>query len=196
MLFRSEMGNVSNKGDATTAAGKLTQYATFAVHGPTGVPTNCAGLDAAWASGTWGAPVASGGDSSSGISAPSGGLYGLAYHINVDAAAAFGFEPTAIDDWAGSTVEHTNPGSLKPSIVDGVATVAFKHGQGTDQHVELTQDSGIEATSMALMTASISNDVMLNPAIGGMTDWVVTFPTKRAHVDKALTASEIGRAHV
>jgi len=24
---------------------------------------------------------------------------------------------------------------------------------------------------------------MVNPAIGGMTDWVVTFPTKRAHVD-------------
>ena len=186
-----EMGNVSNKGDPTTAAGKLTQYATFATHGPTGIPSNCAGLDAAWASGIWGKTVASGGDSSSGISAPTGGLYGLAYHINVDAAAAFGFEPTAIDDWAGATVEHTNPGSLKPSIVDGVATVAHQHGLGGDQHLEVTQASGVEATSMALMTATVSNDVMLNSAIGGMTDWVVTFPTKRAHVDKALAASVV-----
>ena len=186
-----EMGNVANKGDPTTAAGKLTQFATFATHGPTGVPSNCAGLDATWASGIWGKPKVSGGDPSYGITAPTGGLYGLAYHINVDAAAAFGFEPAAIDDWAGATVEHTNPGSLKPSIVDGVATVAHQHSLGGDQHLEVTQSSGIEATSMALMTATVSNDVMLNSAIGGMTDWVVSFPTKRAHVDKALTASVI-----
>ena len=183
-----EMGNVRNMGDATTPAGKLTQYATFAMHGPTGVPSNCAGLDAAWASGVWGATDDG---PKSGLSAPSGGLYGLAYHINVDAAAAFGFEPTAIDDWAGATVEHTNPGSLKPSIVDGVATVAHQHGLGGDQHREITMDSGVEATSAALMTATVSNDVMLNSAIGGMTDWVVTFPTKRAHVDKALAISVV-----
>jgi hypothetical protein len=42
-----------------------------------------------------------------------------------------------------------------------------------------------QATSAILMTNSISNDVMVNPAIGGMTDWVITFPTKRAHVDNA-----------
>ena len=183
-----EMGNVRNMGDPTTAAGKLTQYATFATHGPTGIPSNCAGLDAAWASGTWGA---SADGPKSGMSAPTGGLYGLAYHINVDAAAAFGFEPTAIDDWAGATVEHTNPGSLKPSITDGVNTVAFQHGLGGDQHLQVTMGSGIEATSAALMTATVANDVMLNSAIGGMTDWVVTFPTKRAHVDKALTAAVV-----
>ena len=51
---------------------------------------------------TWGKiSVRAGGDSTVLATAQEGGLYGLAYHINVDAAAtAFGFEPTAIDDWA------------------------------------------------------------------------------------------------
>ena len=35
------------------------------------------------------------------------------------------------------------------------------------------------------MTESLSNEVLVNTAVGGMTDWVVTFPTKRLHVDAA-----------
>ena len=176
-----EMGEVANTGDAKS--GKA--YAAYATHGPTGVPASCAGLDAAWASGEWKTTP------TDGLSAPAGGLYGLAYHINVESAAAFGFEPTAIDDWANAIV-HTNPGSLLPSIAsNGVLKAAVHHGQGGDQHVELTYNSGIEATTAILMTESLSNDVMVNAAIGGQTDWVVTFPTKRAHVDKALKASVV-----
>ena len=175
-----EMGTVSNAGDAKS--GKA--YAAYATHGATGVPASCAGLDKAWASGGWAA------NASEGIGEPEGGLYGLSYHINVESAAAFGFEPTAIDDWS-LLAQHTNPGSLDPSIVDGVPTAAFFHGQGGDQHVQITMPSGVQATSAILTTASLSNDVMVNGAIGGMTDWVVTFPTKRAHVDKATKAAVI-----
>ena len=176
-----EMGEVANAGDAKS--GKA--YAAYATHGATGVPASCPGLDKAWASGGWAA------DPSEGISAPTGGLYGLSYHINVEAAAAFGFEPTAIDQWAAATV-HTNPGSLFPSIAsNGVLAAAIHHGNGGDQHAEATYNSGIEATTAILMTESLSNDVMINADIGGMTDWVVTFPTKRAHVDKATKAGVI-----
>ena len=179
-----EMGVVSNVGAITDAnwaiAGIYTQYASFATHGATGVPANCAGLVAAWGgSGGWTASAASG------LSAPTGGLYGLAYHINVEAAAAYGFEPTAIDDWRIAS-KHTNPGTNSPSLADGVETAAIHHAAGGDQHIEVTLASGAEATSATLMTASISNDVMVNPAIGGMTDWVITFPTKRLHVDKGI----------
>jgi hypothetical protein len=124
------------------------------------------------------------------MSAPTGGLYGLSYHINVEAAAAFGFEPTALEDWASGQA-HTNPGSLSPSITAGVNTAAIQHGLGGDQHIELTFASGIEATSATLQTVSLSNDVMVNSALGGMTDWVVSFPTKRAHVDKATKAGVV-----
>ena len=168
-----EMGVVTNQGDAKS--GKA--YAAYATHGPTGVPASCAGLDKAWASGGWAT------DPSEGITPPTGGLYGLAYHINVDAAAAFGYEPTAIDDWA-VTAEHTNPGSLDPSITDGTPVATIHDGKGDWDDFEFA--SGVQATSGLLQTASLSNDVMINSAIGGMTDWVVTFPTKRAHVDRAV----------
>jgi hypothetical protein len=165
-----EMGVVAN---VDTKKGA---HAAFATHGATGVPLSCAGLDASWSAGSWKA------DASAGMSAPTGGLYGLSYHINVEAAAAFGFEPTALDDWADGQ-SHSDPGTLSPSITSGVKTAAIKHGLGGDQHIELTFASGIEATSATLQTVSLSNDVMINSAIGGMTDWVVSFPTKRAHVD-------------
>ena len=51
--------------------------------------------------------------------------------------------------------------------------------------------SGAEATSALLQTSSLSNDVLVLPIVGGMTDWVVTFPTKRAHVDVATAADVI-----
>jgi hypothetical protein len=173
-----EMGVVANV-DAKKGA-----HAAFATHGATGVPASCAGLDASWASGTWAT------NASAGISAPTGGLYGLSYHINVEAAAAFGFEPTALEDWAPPTYQgHTNPGSLTPSIASGTPAAAIMHGAGGDQHGEVTFASGVEATSGTLQTTSLSNDVSLNPVVGGMTDWVVTFPTKRSHVDVATAAA-------
>jgi hypothetical protein len=181
-----EMGNVANAGDAKS--GKA--YASYAKHGATGVPASCASLDKAWSGGGWKA------DRSEGISDPTGGLYGLAYHINVEAAAAFGFEPTAIGDWAdptaGDTGYHTNPGDLFPNIAsNGQLTASVLHGRGGDQYGLLTFDAGVKATSAILMTESLSNDVMVNASIGGMTDWVVTFPTKRTHVEKLTAAAVI-----
>jgi len=175
-----EMGVVTNV-DAKKGA-----HAAFATHGATGVPASCAGLDASWASGTWATNAAAG------ITAPTGGLYGIAYHLNVESAAAYGFEPTALDDWAPATYQgHTNPGSLTPSITSGTPAAAVQHGNGGDQHVELTFGSGVEATSAVLQTASLSNDIVNNPVFAGMTDWVVTFPTKRAHVDVTLKTSVV-----
>ena len=172
------VGNVDTKKGA---------HAAFATHGATGVPASCAGLDASWASGKWATNAADG------ISAPTGGLYGIAYHLNAESAAAFGFEPTALEDWAPATYSgHTNPGSLSPSITSGTPEAVLKHGLGGDQHGLVTFASGIEATSGVLQTVSLSNDIQNNPVFAGMTDWVVTFPTKRAHVDPALVAPFTG----
>lgn len=154
-------------------------YIADATHGPTGVPADCADLDAAWANTP--ATIAAA------ASAPEGGLYGLAYHINVEAAAAFGFEPTAIDNWS-LIARHTNPGSLQPSLENGVPNAVVHHGVDSDYWAEITLGSGVEATSALLQTRSLMNDVMVNPALGGQTDWVVTFPTKRLHVDPGLVA--------
>ena len=189
-----EMGVVADVG--TPSATSKTMYASFATHGATGVPANCAGLDAAWASGTWatnafGTKTINNVVYESGVSQATGGLYGLSYHINVEAAAAFAIEPTAIDDFYGATSStHTDPGSEAPSLGEGQA-VAVVHSDGGDQYVEMTFDSGAQAVSATIATSTLSNDVMVNPAIGGMTDWVVTFPTKRLHVDVASASAVI-----
>jgi hypothetical protein len=166
-----EMGVVGTGAAGATAAG----YAAWAKHGATGVPAACAKLDGAWAGGTWES------DTDDGITAPTGGLYGLAYHINVAEAASYGFEATAIAQKYTSE-NHTNPGSLDPSLVQGVTTTAVVHGQGGDQTEMFYFVDAITATAAALQTTSLSNDVMVNPVIGGQTDWVITFPTKRPMV--------------
>lgn len=178
-----EMGVITNVGDAKTAP--TTQYATFATHAATGVPANCAGLAKAWSDGAWKGTT----PSTSGIGVPTGGLYGLAYHINVDAAAAFGFEPTAVEDFS-TQVNHTNPGTTSPSVASGQTTAVIYHGGTGDMYSaqNFGAGNGLDAINAILMTESLSNDVMVNPAIGGMTDWVITFPTKRQSVEGALAA--------
>ena len=157
-------------------------YAAAATHDAAGKPADCEALDEAWQSGGGWAD-----DASDGISAPTGGLSGTAYHFNVDAAAAVGFGPTTIDGFSPAA-QHTNPGSADPSITSGtkVATV-----QNNGAWIDYTLGSGVEATSALLQTASLSNDVMVNDVINGSTDWVVTFPTKRAHVDVAAKADVV-----
>jgi hypothetical protein len=139
------------------------------------VPANCAGIVA-------GFPTAFAADD--GVTAQEGGLYGIAYHIDVAAATAFGFEATAVDDWAIGTGDHTDPGSLLPSLASGTPLATIHTGAGTNQYTQITAPNASQAVSAVLMTETISNDVMVNSAIGGMTDWVVTFPTKRLHVDQ------------
>jgi len=156
-------------------------YAAAATHDATGVPADCAALDTAWASGPWFE------NASAGISAPTGGLSGVAYHINVESAASFGFEPTAIGGFSPSA-QHTNPGSAGPSISSGTSVATVQAGGAWTDY---TLGSGAEAVSAVLQTASLSNDVLTLPVVGGMTDWVVTFPTKRAHVDVATAADVI-----
>ncbi len=155
-------------------AAKTTQWADFAKHGATGVPANCAGIVA-------GFPTAFGTDD--GVTAQEGGLYGIAYHIDVAAATAFGFEATAVDDWADRCWQSHRPRQTRPSLLDGTPNATIHTGTGANQYTEITAPNSSQAISAILMTESLSNDVMVNSAIGGMTDWVVTFPTKRLHVD-------------
>jgi hypothetical protein len=171
-----EMGVLVNAG-----TDKKTQWADFAKHGATGVPANCAGIVAGWGKGE---PIATA------VTQPTGGLYGIAYHIDVAAATAFGFEATAIDNFTKQgLVNHTSPGLVRPSLGDGDVDAIIHTGTGSTGYAAIQAPIGAQATSAVLMSQSISNDVMVNSAIGGMTDWVVTFPTKRLHVDRATVVA-------
>ena len=163
-----------------TPAQEASQYATFATHDASGSPSNCAGLAGSFTAGAWSA------DTNSGVTEPTGGLYGLAYHINVEDAAAWGFEPTAIADWSDTAV-HGLPGDLTPSLGSGNQDAIVVAGGVLSDNAFLT---GTDAVSSLIMTTEITNDVMLNAAIGGQTDWVTTFPTKREYVVDGLAARD------
>jgi len=175
-----EMGVVNNSDDPDAEDdGRL--YKSYLTHDAAGVPGNCDALATAWAVGGWSGATQAGADA---MSAPSGGLYGLSYHINVEDAAAWGIEPAAIADWwdapGARTDAHAIPGSIRPNLNTTGELGAIIVEAGTSS--TLTYDRGVDAVSATMMSRTIMNDVQLNAAIGGQTDWVTTFPTKRQYV--------------
>jgi len=185
-----EMGEVDNVGDPTTVVGGATQFASFATHDAAGMPGNCAGLVAAWnpGNGAWGADGT--GDPTLGMTAPTGGLYGLAYHINVEDAAAWGFDATAFASlYADDSDKHAAPGSLQPNFgqADDEALVPVDGFTGTwDFNANLI--GGYDAVSATMMAAQVMNDVQTNADIGGETDWVTTFPNKNVYTNNLANA--------
>lgn len=181
-----EMGEVND-----VAGDKGNKYATWAKHDEKGVPANCAGLVSAWKStGMWGKPAADGGDTSDGITAATGGLYGLSNALNRTDAAAFGIEPKAISNfWPAGASNHSNPGTTAPTLASG-ATKSLVPNAGSYLTLDYTgnHNAGEDAVSSLFMTDAVMNDVMLNADLNGETDWVVTFPTRRFYV-KELTAA-------
>jgi hypothetical protein len=172
-----EMGTVVNSATNTKAL-----YKTWLTHGTDGVPADCGALVKAWSTGgTW---VANDED---GITATSGGLYGLSNVLNAADAAAFGVEPAAIEAfWADGAGDHAIPGDTLPTLDSGdTSAIVSNNGESFD----LVFDEGVDAVSSLFMAQDIYNDVMINEGIGGLTDWVVTFPTKRFYVNGTTAKS-------
>lgn len=162
-----------------------------AIHGAGGTPANCGALSNAF--------VGNGqfaNDPDDGLSPPSGGLFGGAVVINVPGARAFGYDAVALDNYfvpedlgGGAFLPrpslHSNPGDLDPSLADAFPpTSNVVLATGTDPIV-VSDDwpPGVLATSAILMTDQVMNQYAAEEFIGGHTEWVVTFPTKRFHVD-------------
>ena len=164
-------------------------------HGATGVPNSCATLVGAWTDYT-GVPAASipvaGGkwlvDPSFGLEDPTGGLFGAASVINVDAGTMFSFNAVALDNFwgaddgpAATVSSHSVPGEDAPNLASTTNTVSHVLSGGV--MVEQEFDLGIQAVSAAIMRSSIANEYATDATIGAQTEWVVTFPTKSYHVD-------------
>jgi hypothetical protein len=181
-----EMGELVDVGTFTPA--------TWATHDSTGVPASCASLEAAWDpnTGTWtDAP-------DTGIVNAGGGLYGLSNILDNQDAAAFGVEPAAIDDFWGTAGvaggnSHTDPGNIFPSLGEG-DTVSLINAEGAS--FRLTYADAWDAVSSLFMSDELYNDVMINPNIGGMTDWIVSFPTKKNYVNGTTPVNPFGEIFV
>jgi hypothetical protein len=168
----------------SSVAGKA--WSAAVTHAATGVPAKCATIATNYGStGIW----AAGGNTA--MDAPEGGVYGISYHLNVNDAAAFGIEPTVIDDFSASAI-HAIAGSENPNLGSGAKySLIIDPTDGAANTLNFSAQGGYQTTSSLMMTRDISNDVMTNDAVGAQTDWVVTFPTKHAHTNVALAASVI-----
>ena len=165
-----EMGVLS---DGAATADTWKKYAT---HGTDGVPADCSKLVKSWSTGgTWKTTPADG------ISAATGGLYGLSNVLNNNAASAYGIEPSAIEAfWGTPAFNHSDPGSVLPSLASGDTSSIVSNGGAA---YTMAFGSSTDAVSSLFMTKAVMNDVMLNPTLAGQTDWVITFPTRRYYIN-------------
>jgi len=172
-----EMGTVTNDQQSTLNA---------IGHGSSGVPSNCPQLIQAWTTGGYWTSNAT-----TDIGTPSGGLYGAESIINVDEGLMYTINAEAIDGFS-STAQHTIPGSATPDLssasksADATVSAFVPVGSGM---VEAKYDHPEDAISALFMADSLYNEYVVDPGVNAMTDWIVTFPTKRFYSDPALTGS-------
>ena len=174
-----EMGTVINLAPGDPDGFNPARWAT---HDSTGVPRDCAALVDAWRpGGEWDAAP------NEAIRDASGGLYGYGNLINPADGVSVGYDAVAFDDfWDDPRFQHSEPGSLFPSLGSGSDYAQVIDGNDL---FDLDFDSGIDALSATIMKGSIANDFVLAPEINAATDWVVNFPTKRFYTNTAFLAN-------
>jgi len=170
------------------------QLAEEATHGGNGVPTNCPRLIAAWGQG--GAWTGTGADA--GTNAPTGGLFGSGAAVDVANGTMLAYNADAIDGFffTGNSANdiHFPPGSVLPtlnnartgSVAPPVRSFVFRGGP-TSTIVQSDWNraglAGVDAVSAVLTHDAIYNEYTTDATLGAVTEWVVTFPTKRFYVD-------------
>lgn len=182
-----EMGTV----DETDDFGKKLYAAVKAGSTPGLAPADCGivknafGKDGAWSAKVKDAPSALLLQKGLNNSTP-GGLYGSASILNIDGSTQISYDAVAIEKFKNDTgalqTLHTTPGSIYPTLngalfADDAENRTQKKGSVTSTVKSLTDE---------LARKEINNDFVLDEARGSQTNWVVTYPTKRFHVDAAM----------
>ena len=141
-----------------------------------GTPIDCAGLVGSMVAGTWS------NGTELGMLPPTGGLSGSAGIINVALGNEVSTPVTALKNFRAVQV-HNEPASESPHLGQALpltSNVIFDGVAITDNWVAPLE---MHAVNALLMANAITNEYNVNPVIQGETDWVVTFPTKRYHVN-------------
>lgn len=183
-----EMGALDPDTDSGTVGGSATfDYNAAVIHGADGVPANCAGVVAAWTgSGIW--TTAPGTDLLDyDMMGSAGGLYGLGQVINITDGTMASYDAIAVDDFVDPVTDflagslHFPPGDNRPDLGNSWDTVTIFDGATAFDYTFALNP--YDASSALFMATQIINDYLIDPAVAGLTDWVVTFPTKRPHVN-------------
>lgn len=209
-----EMGRVVDDGDANTGptsapnagnvsggaidllgpnpgsfAGSKLAFAATHVRA-TGAPNNCNLIENAWAGGQWAS------NANLDIDTPNGGLFGGAQILDSALGTNLSYNADAIEGFfvseSGANL-HAFPGTVDPTLADaqssdaGEATaVIFDNGALYQFTFTTPGVAGRNAVSAVFMHNEIYNEYVTNDAVGAESEWVITFPTKRLHIQDPL----------
>jgi hypothetical protein len=123
------------------------------------------------------------------ITAPTNALFGSGSIVNVGTGIFFGYAATAIRDF--SAIALFDPENNGPTLdqantagVDGAR--AYISIVDAETPVVADYTSGVDAVSAALMSGAFGNEYFIDPSLGALTDWIISYPTKSFYVDKLL----------
>lgn len=111
---------------------------------------------------------------------PTGGLYGSATILSVFEGTAYGYDAVAFDGWRDAPL-YTSKGAAAPALVDATParSTILDHGRA---YISDWQ-TGTDAATAVLMQAQVESEFMIEQAVAGGTDIVLTMPTRRSYVD-------------
>lgn len=151
-----------------------------------GVPANCNAINAAWfPGGVWSNNAATA------VEVPTGGLFGAAALVDVANGVMYSYVADAIDGFRTGTPIHTNPDNLLPDLTshntapNAFESIVFYNGVAVTSVFPSPPQPAINTVSSIFMHSAVVNEYALDPDLQADTEWVITFPTKRWHVDQA-----------
>jgi hypothetical protein len=165
-------------------------FASDATH-VDGEPDDCQSLVTSWASGTWHD------DAAADIDEPTGGLFGAGSIVDVANGTNLSYNADAIDGFytlpAGDfdPVLHTSPGSILPSLSQAQTSPtdadAIIFNNGALITLDFVQGRP-DAVSSVYMHDQIFNEYNTAESTLAASEWVITFPTKRLHLESGSIA--------
>jgi hypothetical protein len=121
------------------------------------------------------------------ISAPSGGLSGTATLINVANGMDFTANAEALDDVFSGTLYRTYTDPYPDWNASQVKRIS--HITANGRQYRLDWAIAVDAVSSVLTRSNVMNEYIRDSNTQSQTDWVVTFPTRRLHVNNFGTAA-------
>lgn len=161
-----------------------------------GVPRDCGAVRTAFT------PAAQGGTLPETVRTflePVNVLKGTASLIDAGSGKGMSFEPVVLanffnpagTDGAGAPGENLirDPASVEPNLASASPPVAQIHSDTIASSPWGLFSGRSDAVSALLSRTSVINQFSVNPANNALTDWVVTFPTKKFYVDQRETSA-------
>lgn len=173
-----EMGRLIDNSESDAASTQIGQ-----------IPADCPRLVAAWAeNGYWTQ------SSSVDLEPPGGQLSGALSLLQVEQGTAYTVGATALEHFS-VVVQHSGPFSATPDLASAVTdpmrqTVeSLVLAGGRFVRSRWPQERAIDAVSAVLAQQSVQIEYSVEPAIGAVTDWTISMPTRRHYTDPALVAT-------